>query len=480
MKTSSGLRSTSGGVFTRKSYHTSSVPPPLDTTIVCPNCKVKLHKDRTYDLTHQQIIQYYKIMKVSSSVMPPLFVELMPDMRDDEYKTIKEDPAFLAKKAKVCDNCFIRLSDPKSALIADRRTSRVKTSDTLRVITSSNSPSRASSPSSQVSTPKSFGSTDSSISGTPRAKTPPRSRQNSTTSSASSKSGFKNFSSYSHNSTNNVRYNNSNQDNLHPETYYLHLYEEMDNLREEIKNLKQQLSESNSKLQQNQGQGQNLSLNQSLDPKTEISNTKNNKSNKSNTNLSENNNKWASNNSNGTDESPKRIAATDELRNHDNNNHVSSDDEALRKKDDQIVSLTSKIHELEDQESRYQDDMKIYENQIMGYKKEIEYLRHSMDQLKREQDEQQKRKEAVLAADRAHMLAEIDNMKKRFQAEKEQELRILRDKIIADSKRQIEKLVASLAEEKNGKEQAQKELRDLAKQFDLAKARLKVLELKEK
>lgn len=47
-------------------------------------------KDRTYDITHQQIIKYYK----KKQGIPSMLTELYPDMHIEEYESLKNDASF--------------------------------------------------------------------------------------------------------------------------------------------------------------------------------------------------------------------------------------------------------------------------------------------------------------------------------------------------------------------------------------------------
>jgi len=334
----------------------------------------------------------------------------------------------LGKKIKVCDTCYIRLADPKNPSQTDRKVAATHPP----VLSAPSSPSVAS-PQSSPSTPKSSFSPSSYTSQT---STPRLTKRGSSSQNSSRKSSLNSFPVNVHTQS-------------HQEAYYLHLYEELDALREEIKSLKSQIS------------------------------------------------KAEANNQLSTDKVSKHgdtAGRGDEINRRDNENIHASEvgiqnlvNQDMIARDEKISNLTVTINELQAKEQTYKDSIGRYkkqqEQEELKHKTQTEHLQGTITLLEKEKQEMQKRMEIMLDGDRAHMLAEIDNMKKRLENEKAQEIHELEESLVADKanmKQQMEKLVKSLGEEKNAKEQMSNQIKDLMKQLDLAKARLKVNQMSDK
>jgi len=365
--------------------------------------------------------------------MPPLLKELYPDMYEEEYEISKGQDLFLSKKIKVCDTCYIKLADPRNPSQADRKMAATRPP----VFPASSSPPVAS-PSSP-STPKSSFSPSSNTSQTSTPRLIKRG-------SSSQNSSRKSLNSYP------VKVRTQPQtsaDEVHQEAYYLHLYEELDTLREEIKLLKTQLSKAEANNQHSHN--------------TDIAN-----------------------------EQMDDIKGYDEITRRDFENSHASDvgqqrdcliNQDMIARDEKIYTLTATINELQEKEQGYKDSLERYKKQQLKYANQTEHLQGIITLLKKEKQEMQKRMEILLDDDRAHMLAEIDNMKKRLENVKAQEIHELEESWVADKanmKQQMEKLVKSLGEEKNAKEQMATQMKDLMKQLDLTKARLKVKQMGDK
>ena len=65
-----------------------------------------LDKDRTYDVKYKHILPYFK----GTEGVPAIFLEYYPKISVSDFRLIKKDGQFLERKARVCDTCYIELT----------------------------------------------------------------------------------------------------------------------------------------------------------------------------------------------------------------------------------------------------------------------------------------------------------------------------------------------------------------------------------
>jgi hypothetical protein len=95
------MKASGNGVFTLRSFHAPSGPPPDLNAFTCPNCNSKVgmeiqsdavaltnfsqDKDRTYDVKYKHILPHFK----GTEGVPAIFLEYYPKISVADFKLIK-------------------------------------------------------------------------------------------------------------------------------------------------------------------------------------------------------------------------------------------------------------------------------------------------------------------------------------------------------------------------------------------------------